>query len=345
LIATALLSLLAPGASLSVQASPPASLADDTPRASLVEGSLRVPRGSQDMLWIPDGERLEFAVILDLGLLGKSTVGEVTMSSGVEPFLSGLPLPGQPLETDGLLVGWVEYTAHAKHFGIKIDNTLTTRFLPTMWPSLIHNEVQTGRKNRIREIKIGQRDGLWTSEYRPDEHCKGCRRKEHFVVADLPWNGDYHCKDCKRAEHRLPAEVQRRDVPPQTLDILGTVYLARNLMRTHESQLTTMMVKKQQLWELTFKRGEHKQVSVPAGSFPCQAVRLDVKLPPGEDPNGKAFSGLFGIRGVLTIWMHAESGVPVMIEGDVPAGSLLDLHAIISLKQFDGVPQSFHPLP
>ncbi|MFT7486628.1 MAG: hypothetical protein ACI9F9_002483 [Candidatus Paceibacteria bacterium] len=308
---------------------------------NLVEGSFRVLRDGQESLWIPPGEFLEFEVEVDLGVIGDATVGTVEMSSGVEPFVSGLPLPGQKLKEGGPLVAWVRIAAHGGHLGYDLDHSITTRFLPQVWPNWIYSEVQAGSEHRKREIKLGKLDGEWTSRYRGDGHCRSCVRKEHYLEASLPWNSDYHCKKCKRGEHRTWGTARDRAVPAQTSDILGAVYLARSLVRGAQSELKLFMIQKEQLWDVTLERGVVKNIKVGAGTFTCQEVRLVVKHPEGEANTNSQFAGLFGIKGALKIWLHQSTGVPVLIEGDVPVGGIIDLHASVRLVKYRGTPKAF----
>lgn len=312
---------------------------------NLVEGSFRVERGPQPSLWVPPGEFLEFKVVVDLGVLGDVTAGTVEMSSGVEPFVSGLPLPGQAIPEGGPLTAWVQIAARGGALGYELDHIITTRFLPQKWPSLINAEVQSGSEHRKREVKIGQRNGEWGSSYRGDGHCSSCSRREHFVEATLPWNSDYHCSGCKRGEHRLWSPARDRVVPGQAIDILGAVYLARSLVRGEDKELSLFMVQKDHLWDVTLRRGGVADIKVGAGTFRCREVQLVVTPPESEAGADVQFSGLFGIKGALKIWLHQETGVPVLIEGDVPVGGIMDLHASIKLQSFRGTPTSFKKRP
>lgn len=312
---------------------------------NLVEGSFRIDRGQDMGLWVPPGESLEFRVDVDLGVLGEASVGTVTMSSGVEPFVAGLPRPGDTLPEGGELVGWVRIAARGGHLGYELDHSITTRFLPQAWPSLINSEVQAGSENRKREIKVGLKDGEWASSYRANGHCRDCTRREHYVKASLPWNKDYHCKKCRRGEHRIWNSPRDREVPAQTTDILGAVYLARNLVSGQRDSLELSMVQKENLWKVKLKRGAVQIIEVPAGKFRCREVQLSVSQPAGEKEGSNKFSGLFGIKGALKIWLHEPTGVPVLIEGDVPVGDIVDLHARIRLSKSRGTPAAFKKLP
>jgi len=319
--------------------SPPARAGAKDP--TLVEGSYRVLGEGSVGLWIPPGESLEFEVEVDLGLLGHTTAGMVTMSSGLESFLPDLPRPGEALSEGGPMVPWIRVAARGGYLGYKLDHVITTRFLPQEWPSMASLEVNSGTSHRKREIKIGVKDGVWRSSYRGNSHCDGCTRREHFVEGAFPWSADRHCNRCKRAEHRLWNPIRERGVPAHTEDVLGAVYLARNLIRSDETELELFMVQKDNLWKVKLRKGEARELTVPAGTFACREVRLQAIQPPGERKKRPRFSGLFGIRGELRFWFHEGTGVPIRIDGDVPVGNLFDLRARIELSTFHGTPAAF----
>ncbi|MEO2093561.1 MAG: DUF3108 domain-containing protein [bacterium] len=311
---------------------------------ALVAGSYCIKRGNQPEIWVPPGEELEFRVEIDLGPLGSASVGTVVMSSGVEPFLRGLPLPGETPMANGVQVAWVRSVARGGHLGYELNHSITTRFLPQEWPALLNFEVQTGSENRKRELKIGRREGAWTSSYRGNGHCKKCSRREHFVEALLPWQKAHHCKRCKRAEHRLWRQPSCRPVPAETVDVLGAVYLARTLVRSGLDEIDLTMLQKSDLWNMKLTRGRLARIDSHAGAFECREVQLSVSQPEGESGGSKQFSGLFGIKGAIKIWIHATTGVPVLIEGDVPVGEIIDLHARIKLVKYSGTPSGFSGL-
>jgi len=159
-----------PAADETARAVPAALSGPDNP--NLVEGSFRMDRGADPDLWVPPGEVLQFRVEIDLGILGDATVGTVTISSGVEPFVKGLPLPGQKLEEGGDLVAWIRAVARGGYLGYELDHQIETRYLPQAWPRVLYTERQTGSENRRRELKIGLVKGEWTGSYRGDGHCR-----------------------------------------------------------------------------------------------------------------------------------------------------------------------------
>jgi hypothetical protein len=73
-------------------------------------------------------------------------------------------------------------------------------------------------------------------------------------------------------------------------------------------------------------------------------VQLETKVPPGEPKDDKGFQGLFGIQGSVRIWMDVETGVPVLISGELPVPVLKTLEVNVKLDRFRGTPPKFAPL-
>jgi len=308
---------------------------------TLLAGSLRIDRGADRLpIWIPPGEELVFQVVLDLGKLGSLDVGSVTLASGVERYVPGLA--GQREDTaQELKVGWLRGSASGGYLGYELDHEITTRINPQAWPRTILRDTQRGSENRRRELLLGWRDGAAVSSYRRDVHCQGCRRREHFVESSLPWSDEHHCDKCRRAEHRVWREGSERAVPEAAIDMLGAVYLARTFMRSGESDARLDMVETDRLWDVTLRRGKRRSIKTRAGVFSSSEILLHSSVPAGEEHTEREFAGLFGIRGELHLWMQDPTGVPVLIEGELPVGDLFDLKVSVVLKEHSGTPQAF----
>src|SRR5262249_31196726 len=163
-------------------------------------------------------------------------------------------------------------------------------------------------EHRQRELKLGVLDGKSTLIYRADGHCKGCTNTEHFVESAWIWGKPYHCEKCKRAEHRVWDAPKTRAIPAGTVDLLTAGDLAGSVVRDGGTSTTFPVLDRMRLWTLTILRGETKTIEVPAGKFRCALVQLKTALPPGEPPDKDGFTGLFGIRGTIKIWMDAATG-------------------------------------
>lgn len=308
---------------------------------------LVVSRGEGfDPVEIPRSEELEYVVEVDLGLLGDLEAGRVTLSAGIEPYVAGLPAPGERVETDAKRrVGWLRTRARGAYLGYELEHDIESRHLPQEWPGVIVRDTQAGSESRRRELKLGLLDGKPTAMYRNDGHCKGCPSPEHFVESPWAWGKPDHCRKCKRAEHRVWREAQQREVAPGTVDLLTAVFLARSMIRQGREESTFPVVIKQRQWILTVTRGATRKIETPAGRFQCVLARLDTHIPPTEPPSEKGkFEGLFGLQGTIKIWMEITTGIPVLISGELPVPVIDTLDVNVALRGYKGTPESFAPI-
>jgi len=314
---------------------------------------LRIERGAGLLpLYIPRNEELKFDVDLDVGI-SDLDVGDVELSSGVEPYRPALPPANapNPAVASNLERGWVKSLAQGSYLSYRLEHELKTRHLPQLFPALLHTDSQRGSENRNRELKIGVRDNALTTEFRSDGHCRGCENKEHFTEPAWLWSKAEHCKKCKKLEHRTWKDPVARSVPVGTLDMLSAVYLARTLVKDNLPDGSFPVIDRQKVWEVTLLRGKTKKIETEAGTFDCQLVKLATKFLAEENDkevenNSSQFTGLFGIQGTIQIWLEKNSGVPVLIEGELPVPlPLVDkLDVRVVLKAYKGVPPEFKPL-
>lgn len=336
--------------------SPARPAPDETPRNSVQgsaanassavdpapSGPLRISRGEGNVpLILPRNETLIFDVTLDFGWLGEPGVGKVTITSRVEPYYANLLAASEPVEKRETAV--IQARAEGRYAVYELDDTITASLLPQPWPSIIHRNLQTGSENRKRELMLGTQGGEFVATYRSDRHCRGCDDPNHFVQPDWAWQEAHHCKKCKRAEHRVWREIEKRKTPPGTLDMMSAVFLARSMLVERQERVDLELIDQLKLWNVALTRGKHKRCETPAGTFDAVEVLLNTSVPKGEKGrDAKDFEGLFGIHGTISIWMHPETGVPVLITGSVPAGPM-DLDVRIALASFAGTPPEFMP--
>jgi hypothetical protein len=139
-----------------------------------------------------------------------------------------------------------------------------------------------------------------------------------------------------------------RTIPPGTVDMLSAVYIARTLVRDNLPDASFPVVDRQKVWEVSLSRGKSKRIETNAGTFECQEIKLSTKFVAEEndkedEPTSGQFQGLFGIQGSIHIWLESHSGVPVLIEGELPVPlPLVDkLDVRVRLKSAKGVPDGF----
>ncbi|MFT7680351.1 MAG: hypothetical protein ACI8QC_004357 [Planctomycetota bacterium] len=311
---------------------------DDTIAAK--NPDLVVARGKDRLpLVIPANEKLIYDIVLDVALIGRTRVGSLVLSSGVEAFREGLPRAGQPVEASTRRAGWTRAVAKGGYLGYSMEHTIESRLLPQEWPAVIVRNTQSGTESRSHHIMYGRRNGQDTLWYRRTHHCKGCDREEHFLEGGLTRRDPYHCPKCKRGEHRIWASPSLKTVPGGAVDMLTAIHLARSLVLSESEQVGAPLLDKSCWWDLTLSRGDLQVIKVPAGEFRAQAIKLAPGTPEGEERTER-FKGLFGIHGTLSIWLDTATGVPLRIEGIVPLGPL-DLDVSVELRNSSGVPAGF----
>ena len=275
-------------------------------------------------LEIRRSERLTYLVEVDIGPFRGLDVGKATFTSRVD---------GEGEDAVGHLIA----TFKASHLGYKLDHKLHSEHPRSGDVLLKSSDTQRGSENRRRELRIERGEGGLVASYRPDGHCKGCEDKAHFHQR-LPWEKLRHCNDCDKGEHRVWREPRERSVPAHTLDFLSSIYLIRGFISAELEGVTTPLLDKDRLWELSMKSGEAREVEVPKGKYACRKVIIEAARPSTETHEDK-FSGLFGMKGSMNFWVHESTGVMVQIAGKLPFG----LGVKIRLMEAEGAPEALLP--
>ena len=281
---------------------------------------LRIDRGKDQIaLFIPRKEELVYEVNVAWGIIG-TALGTVTMSSGVEPYKTSLLVPPKSDDEKPGESGWFKAHAYGEHLFYTLDATLDARHQPTDWPQIVYRSSQGGSENRRRELLIGKKDGKLTSSYRRDTD-KGAPRGTRI------WKDPVY-----------------RDVPKSVIDMTSAVYLVRTFVTRGLKTTKFPVLDKKELWDMTLSRGEGAQQVTPAGTFDAVEINLIASHYPGEEERDKKkFEGLFGLHGGIHLWVDRKTGVPVRIQGEIPAGPIT-LSVDISLASFKGTPTAMKPI-
>ena len=340
--------MLALALSIALLAPPLASRAQATSQEALLpkaqRGPLIMDRGpGRQEVHFPRDEELVYVVSVDLGILGEPSVGRVTMSSTVRPYVPDGSLEVRFDEERTLEQALVSARARGEYQVYTLDETIRTAFQPLAWPRLQHESIQRGTENRHRELKLGLRDAQGSASYRSDAHCKGCKDDAHFVDPTFFWNKRAHCDGCKGATHRVWREPTAKQVPEGSVDMVTAVMLARTAIAQGKSSASFTLVDRDELWVVEVARGKLVNRKVDAGQFEAVEVQLTTRPPEGTVGRDDDFRGLFGLHGSISIFMHPTTGVPVEISGRIPAGPL-ELDVMIELESYRGTPASFAPL-
>ncbi len=280
----------------------------------------QVPVGPKLFLEMPRDEKLSYRANISVAFVD-STVGEVVQVSKVEPYKRSVLLPtkgsGAAQEQ-----ATMEIVAKGGYALYELKTKISSRHLPQGWPAITYNYESTGSKRRRRQNLIGMRDGKPASSSRRD------------TSRGAPEGA------------RIWKEPRYREIPENTIDMLSAVLMTRTLIRDGLDELRFPMVEKDRLWEVVLSRGEQKRMRTPAGEFDV----IEVLLQPGPYPDEefaeekvRKFEGLFGIHGTIHLWVEKHTGVPVRIQGDIPAGPVT-LGVDVLLKSYEGTPADFTPV-
>jgi hypothetical protein len=207
-----------------------------------------------------------------------------------------------------------------------MDARLETRFQPQAWPFLVHSFRQEGTEKRRREILAGEQGGEWISSYRKDT-SRGA--PEGLRIWGTP--------------RETPA-------PRGAVDSLAAVYLVRSAIAEGLSETRFAMLDKQRVWDVRVTLAEPEVIETPAGRFRARRVQLAteridpwVEEESDEDGDTGEFAGPFGIKGDIGLWLEERTGIPLVIDGELPV-VLGDLSLDMKLVAHSGTPPTFAPL-
>lgn len=281
---------------------------------------LRIDRGEGEIaLFVPRNEELVYEVNVAWGVIG-AALGTVTMSSRVDPYKTSLLVPAKPTKGKPGETGWFKAHAYGEHLFYTLDATLDARHQPIDWPRVVYRSSQGGSESRRRELLIGNKDGKYTASYRRDTD-KGAPRGTRI------WKDPVY-----------------REIPAGVLDMTSAVYLVRTFIAGGLESIKFPVLDKLELWDMTISRGPLAQQSTPAGVFDAVQVILVADPYSGEEEREeKKFEGLFGLHGGIQLWVDRKTGVPVRIQGEIPAGPIT-LSVDISLASFRGTPTALKPI-
>jgi hypothetical protein len=295
----------------------PAAAPAVAPDAVLAPLEVRVGANGLPLL-VPRAERLEYHAHLELAGLDID-VGRVTVESSVKPYQAGLfakKTDGPALET-----GRVHARAHGEYGVYSMDSNIETLMQPQAWPALVHQFEQKGTERRRREILVGTKDGVGRASFRSDT-------KNGAPKGTRIW--------------RAPSEF---DAPAGALDTLGAAFVVRGMIRDGRDVATLHLLDKDRLWEVVLTLDAPTAVETHAGRFQAREVRIATQRVSTagvavDDEESEEFSGPFGLRGHIRMYVERYSGVPLVVMGRIPAGPI-DIDIDIRLASFAGTPANF----
>lgn len=276
----------------------------------------------QVALRIPVGESLHYAATLRTAIADLN-VGRVDLEAGVDPYRRSLLGRGSGGDT-----AWLRARAFGDYTLYVMDARMESRFQAQTWPALVHTYRHEGSEKRRRELLAGERAGDWVCAYRSDT--------KRGAPAGL----------------RIWGPTQEQPVPRGAIDSLSAVYLVRSAIAEGVDELRFTMLDKLRIWDVRVTLDEVETIEVGAGTFRGRRVLLQTERidqagleDPGDDERDDGeFAGPFGIKGNLELWLEEQTGIPLVIRGELPV-LLGDLRVDLELQSFEGTPAGFGPLP
>jgi len=295
----------------------PAAAPVVAPDAVLAPLEVRVGVSGLPLL-VPRAERLEYHAYLELAGLDID-VGRVTVESSVKPYQAGLfakKTEGPPLET-----GRVHARARGEYGVYSMDSNIETLLQPQAWPALVHQFEQKGTERRRREILVGTKEGEGRASFRSDT-------KNGAPKGTRIW--------------REPSEFA---APAGSLDTLGAAFIVRGMIRDGRNVATLHLLDKDRLWEVVLTLDEPTAVETHAGRFQAREVRIATQRVSTagvaiDDEESEEFTGPFGLRGHIRMYVERYTGIPLVVMGRIPAGPI-DIDIDIRLASFAGTPENF----
>ncbi len=265
----------------------------------------------------PRGEELSYRVHVDVALL-EAAIGTVTMTSAVEPYRVGV-LGGGDEDAEGLETAVYRCKVSGDYTLYSMDATIETRILPQDEPRLTYRYTHKGTERRRRELQLSNTEGGMSSAYRRDT-SRGAPKGR-----------------------RIWRKREIRAVPSGSLDMLSAVYFSRELVQRDLASLSFPVIDKDRVWQMTLTRGKERRLELPMGTYDAVEIVLAPSAYPGEEIESEKvekFEGLFGIQGSIHMWVERNTGIPIRIQGDFPAGPV-NLGVDIVLSSASGTPEAF----
>lgn len=185
----------------------------------------------------------------------------------------------------------------------------------TLLPVAAINKQSGSEKRKKKLVFLDE-----TVEYQKKKHCKlkeGCQNKEHFVhdkdgVLE-------HCKRCKDKNHYNWIVRYTLDNTKPTYDLLSAFFIARNLPFGVEGNKSKVrLVDGRDLWEMTVHIVGEEVIDTKAGQFDTLFLKMKTRPLNRHAIEQKSFSGLFGLKGDIALWIDKKSKIPIKIKGSYP---------------------------
>ena len=206
-------------------------------------------------------------------------------------------------------------TAEGEGFGYKLKmNSVSYINSDTFLPVLTSN-IQSGSENREKKTQFYD-DKI---EYSKKKHCKlddSCEDTSHYINL----NGiRSHCRKCQDANHYTwTTRFVHENVKP-TYDLLSGLYIARQFPLSIGGKVENIrLVDGRDLWQMSIQAIAEEVIETEIGKFDTLELKLTATPLNEHAKEQKSFTGLFGLKGDMALWVDKESKIPIRIRGAYP---------------------------
>lgn len=220
--------------------------------------------------------------------------------------------------------------AEGEGFGYKLKmNSVSYIDSDTFLPVLTTN-IQSGSENREKKTQFYD-DKI---EYSKKKHCKlddSCEDTSHYINL----NGiRSHCRKCQDANHYTwMTRFVHENVKP-TYDLLSGLYIARQFPISIGGKVENIrLVDGRDLWQMSIQAIAEEVIETEIGKFDTLELKLTATPLNEHAKKQKSFTGLFGLKGDIALWVDKESKIPIRIRGAYPL--VFDVQIEIIIKTIE----------
>ncbi|MGR3218384.1 MAG: DUF3108 domain-containing protein [Candidatus Anammoxibacter sp.] len=197
---------------------------------------------------------------------------------------------------------------------------------------LLFTHIQTGSEDRKKKLIFSEKK----IEYLKMKHCKSdgkCHDDSHFTFKN---DAKVHCEGCKDRNHyvwRVRA-IHKNKKP--TYDLLSALFIARTFdLKYGGKDYDIILADDRDLWKMRIHVVSEEIVETKIGKFDTLLLKLTGSPINGHAKQQKIFTGLFGLKGDMRLWVEKETKIPIRIMGTYPF--LFDVPIEILITSVEGI--------
>ncbi|MGR3319879.1 MAG: DUF3108 domain-containing protein [Candidatus Anammoxibacter sp.] len=197
---------------------------------------------------------------------------------------------------------------------------------------LLFTNIQSGSEDRKKKLVFSKKK----IEYLKMKHCKldgKCHDNAHFTFKD---DVKVHCEKCKdRIHYTWNVRAVHKNTKP-TYDLLSALFIARTFdLKYGGEDHEIILADDRDLWKMRIHVAGEEIIETGIGKFDTLLLKLTGIPFNSHAKNQQYFSGLFGLKGDMRLWVDKESKIPIRIRGTYPF--LFDVQVEILITSVEGI--------